>query len=238
MTPEDQLKTPLAHLQQRGLNHRQRLQTIARRHVGGAALEQTAAVEGIIAAGREQLEIADALREVMALTLHEVRAASLEQIQTAAPQHTTMLREMIQAGRDQLDVAALLQDVINQALERVTKIPPEEVNLNTLRQIQRQVHEQIGALEHFIRVVRQHVSSAEDIAQLGQLGDTLHGRLNHLQHVEAVDKLIAFEQVSESALIRIMTVENAQPADRIAALKQLIATAQEQLAVLEGGRHP
>ena len=121
MTSENQPRTPLAQLQERGLNHSQRLQTIARRHVGGAALEQTAAVEGIIAAGREQIEIADALREVMSLTLHEVRAASLEQIQTAAPKHVTMLREIIQAGRDQLDVAALLQETINQALERRVK---------------------------------------------------------------------------------------------------------------------
>jgi hypothetical protein len=225
-------RQPLAQLQRRSGENRQRLQILAREHVGAAALEQTAAVEEIIAAGREQIEITEALREVVALTLHEVRAASIEQIQSAAPKHTIMLQEVIQAGRAQLDVTAILGEAINQALEQVTRIPPSEISLNALRHIQVQVHEQIQALEGLIHVARRHVSSAEDIAQLEQVSRDLHSRRQRLEHAEAVDKLTAFERVSESAVASIMTVEHAEPAERIAALEQLIAMAQRQLDAL------
>lgn len=234
MLPPDRPSQPLAQLKGRSTHNRHRINVnAAREHVGGAALEQTAALEEVIAAGREQIEITDALRQVMFVTLNEVRSASLEQIQTGAPRHVNMLREIIQTSQEQLDVAALLSDTINRALESVTHIPPEEINLRVLRQVQARVRQQIEALEELIGVARQHASSAEDIAQLEQISSSLHGRLKGLERVEAVDKLTAFEQVSESAVASMMNVEHALPVDRAAALRQLIATAQVQLALLE-----
>ncbi|MFC4453766.1 hypothetical protein [Deinococcus sonorensis] len=223
----------LTHLLAQSASTRQRLlEMAAREHVGVAALNQSTAVEEIIAAGREQIEVTAALQGVLQQTLEQLREGGRVQTEVEPPDHSGVLHRILEVGQAQRDIAALMSNQIVDALERVTRIPVEDISLTTLRTVQRTVQAEIKSFRTLVGMARQQVTTRQDLDHLDRIERDLNARLGHLRHAEAIDKVRGFEQLAEEAVSNIMRVANAEIDDQIRALQVLVEHARRMLAGL------
>lgn len=221
----------------------------ARHHVGEAGLIQLDTLEQIIHAGREQLVVTQALRQVVTSTLEQLRATPLGQIGALTPQHRATLEEIVSSGRAQIQTAHQLRLTIQQVLEQVRETPLEHVSGHLLSTLSTAVHQQVQDLEDIIGAAVGQASSLEQIAQLEQVGAQATTRLQQMDHARGERELMQLERQAAETLGRIRTLERegqghaaqksqliaeAQIAGaRVAALQQANAAALEEITRLE-----
>ena len=111
----------------------------ARRHVGAAGIEQTAALERLIAAGQEHTGLAMALQKVTAL------------LQNSG--NTEALNTLLDESQQQLLILDELASTVTQALEQITATPVVRVSVQVLEDIAHRMHQRLYALNRLVEKI-------------------------------------------------------------------------------------
>lgn len=209
--------------------------SLTREHVGAAGFSQLNTLEQIINAGREQLIVTQALRQVVASTLEQQRATPLAQIGSLAPVHQAALNDIVTSGRAQIEIAHQLRLTIQRALAEVRETPLEHVSGHLLTTLRASVQQQAQDLDDIIHAAVGQAKSLDQIAQLEQVGAQAATQLRQTEHDRGERELVHLEQQATETLNQIRRLEQAGHT-HLAQKTQLMAqahTAAQRVAVLE-----
>ncbi len=204
----------------------------AREHVGAAGWAQSAALEKIIHAGREQFAVTDALRQVVNLTLTQLRQVSLEDIGQFGPGQASALKTIIESGGEQVDAALALQALIEDALAAVVDTPLGDLSVTKLEHIRAAVERQTRALHDMIAAAKSQAHTLEQLRALDAVSAEQQARVASSAHTEAELKVLALEQVAGQAAHEIGQLSKAGEGAQLAALEQVAARAVDEIRQL------
>ncbi|GGK43608.1 hypothetical protein GCM10008955_41710 [Deinococcus malanensis] len=170
----------------------------ARRHVGAAGTEQRSALERIITIGQGQADISVALRQV---------AESLRQQEQESTNSAAEVQALINAARKQLAAVKHLEGVVTAALLKVTTTPIEHISLEVLQGINTTAQEQLANLEQLIAEAQDNTTSAQQVAELDRIGDTVHTALSDLEAAELPEPVTALSSVVDRTVEEIAKLD-------------------------------
>lgn len=208
----------LDHIREGGRQSR-RLVLAARQHVGEAGLEQAAALERIIAAGREQTQLNHALRQLLT-TLSGAQGEDVEGLRVA--------------GYEQLAGALDLQKLVADALRKVASTPVEQISVEALEDIRCSVEEQITALEGLLNHAREQLDPGQEAA-LANIQHGVESATQQIRRDEATGEVESLGVLSRDAVNRIASLDAAPTEQQVAMLREVAQQAAEQAAALEQG---
>ncbi|UQN10123.1 hypothetical protein [Deinococcus sp. QL22] len=207
----------------------------AREHVGAAGLEQLHILEETIAAGREQIGVTQALRQVLASTLEQQRSTPLAQVGSAAAAQQATLQGIVASGQAQLATAHALRLTIQRVLAQVRETPIEDISGHVLTTLSVAVHQQAQDLQDIIEAAVGQANSLEQIARLEQISAQAEARLREAEHTRSEHDLVALEQHATRTLnyIRRLEREGQTHAAQREELMEEAHTAEQHIAELE-----
>ncbi|GGM16964.1 hypothetical protein [Deinococcus aerophilus] len=179
----------------------------ARHHVGAAGFAQSEALELIVSAGREQIGVAQALRQVVRTTQSQLRNDVAETDSPAAQAHVARLEQVIASGQAQIDAAHLLQQAIQDALTNVRGTPLENISAGLLTTLGAVVQRQARALEDLITVAISEAANDEQVRALEQVSADVTERLEAAERERTERELVHLDDVHQQALLRIRQLE-------------------------------
>jgi|GEM_PF-6670840 len=156
-------------------------QSEARKHVGAAGFAQLQALEQIITAGREQLAICSALRQVISVTLAQVRETAPHEQEEASP-HIEALRETKRAAQRQLRAAEELRWLIHRALQEVRSTPLEHMSARVLGSLHDSVMHQANDLAQIVTTAIEQAETDEQVADLERINVTAATQIEALEN--------------------------------------------------------
>lgn len=207
----------------------------ARHHVGEAGLVQLDTLEQIIHAGREQIVVTQALRQVVTATLKQLHATPPGQLSALTQQHRANLEGIVQSGRAQIQIAHQLRLTIQETLAQIRETPLEQISGHLLNTLSESVHQQVQDLEDIIGAAVGQADSLEQIAGLEQVGTQAAARLQQVEHDRGEHELMKLEREAAETLGRIRELERAgqSQAQRKNQLLAEAQTAEARIAELE-----
>ena len=217
-TPD--LSRTLCKIQEHGVLD-QNVVFAARQHVGVAGLEQTAALERIVAVGRSQPSISRALEQV-AQTLQDVRMGASE----AASQ------ELLEASQEQLQAVQQFEVIVSDALRTVASMPIETISVQALQEIDLSAKEQLASLEQLVHEVQERSTSQPQIDLLEQVREGVHQGITAIEVQEASGQVESLSLTSHEAVSQIAALVHAPVEQQIAALDDLADAARTKANLL------
>ena len=212
--------------------HNQRVAR-AREHVGAAGWAQNSALEKIIHAGREQLAVTDALRQVVSLTLAQLRQVPLNEVEQFGPGHSSALKTIVESGDEQVDAATALEALIQDALAAVVDTPLNELNLAKLEGIHAAVQDQLRALHVIIDAAKSQARTLAQLQALDAVSAEQQARVAQALHQEAETKVRALEHVAGEATSEIGQLSQADVGGRLSALEEVAGHAVDEIVRLD-----
>lgn len=209
----------LAAVRSRGEVSRQAIQR-ARLHVGSAGLDQAAALEGIVAVGREQAAVREAIKGMLA------------SLQDAVPVAGDGLPEVLAAGREHLDLATQLKALVEDALAQVMAVPTEHVSAEALQEIQRDTLAQIEALEGVLAGVQARTDNPQAEAALEDLRGSVREAAEGVERAAETGQAVALVRAARQALAGLAACTDTSDDQRVAALEELAEHARQLAAQL------
>ncbi|MFC4454779.1 hypothetical protein [Deinococcus sonorensis] len=210
----------LRQIRAQGLADR-RVVLAAREHVGMAGLEQTAALERIVAVGRSQPGISRALEQI---------AQSLQAPETGTVQLDT--DELLEASREQLEMVRQVEQVVTLALQAVTSTPVDQISVEVLGEINQSAQAQLVTLERLIHDVQQRSQSQAQIDLLEDVNAQVHEEIEAIEVREATGQLESLRLVSQQAVAQMAALSQAPSQQQITALNDLADAARAQADAL------
>lgn len=220
MDARRELPLTLHRIQEQGVVDRE-LVLAARRHVGAAGTQQTAALERIIAVGRSQPSITRALERI-AQTLRE-EGAGTSQTETQA---------LLEATQVQLQFVRHLEEIVTEALNWVTSTPIEHISAAMLNEVDLGAKAQLSALERLVEEVEQRSSSRPQLNVLEQVETDVHQALGAIEAQETRGQVESLSLVGQEAVAQLAALEQAPVGEQIAALEDVAQAAHEQAETL------
>ena len=193
----------------------------ARQHVGVAGLEQTAALERIVAVGRSQPSISRALERI---------AQTLQEAETGTSEADT--QELLDASREQLLAVQQFEVIVTDALRTVASMPIEQISVHVLGEIDVSAKEQLATLERLVHDVQTRSSSQRQIDLLGRVDEGVHEALETIEIQEASGQVESLSLSSQEAVSQIAALVHAPTEQQIAALDELADAARTQADLL------
>ncbi|OLV15660.1 hypothetical protein [Deinococcus marmoris] len=179
----------------------------ARHHVGAAGFTQSEALELIVSAGREQISVAQSLRQVMLTTQTQLREGVAQGDTQAAQARVARLEQVIRSGQAQIDAAQSLQGTIQDALMNVRGTPLENVIAGLLNALGTVVQRQARALEDLIAVALGEATSKEQVMTLAQVSAGVAERLEATERARTERELAHLDDMHQQTLLRIRQLE-------------------------------
>ncbi len=220
MNPDAELPLTMRQIREHGVLSRD-VVLAARQHVGVAGLEQTAALERIVAVGRSQPSISRALKRI---------AQTLEDAHTGTSGADT--QELLDASREQLLAVQQFEVIVSDALRTVASMPIEEISVQVLGEIDLSAKEQLATLERLVQEVQDRSSSQPQIDLLERVGEGVHQALESIEVQEASGQVTALSLTSQGAVSQIAALVHAPTEQQIAALDDLANAARAQADLL------
>jgi hypothetical protein len=195
------------------------LLTAARLHVGAAGIEQTAALERLIAAGQQHTGLVQAVQRVQAL---------LEQAADSEGQ-----RHLLQDSQHLLLVLEELSAVVTSALQQITATPVQSISARNLDDIAIRMQRHLSALETLIATAEESpVIPEESTPALKAILATLRARIAQIATEQRRGHLATLSQLTVQAASELASYEGAPEADRFMELKTVVTELQRQLLTL------
>jgi hypothetical protein len=207
----------------------------ARHHVGEAGLIQLDRLEQIIHAGREQIVVTQALRQVVTATLKQLHATPLGQPGALTHEHRANLEGIVQSGCAQIEIAHQLRLTIQQTLAQIRETPLEHVSGHLLSTLSETVYRQVQDLEDIIGAAVGQAGSLEQIAGLERVGTQAAARLQQMEQDRDEHELVTLERETVETLGRIRELERIgqSQAERKSQLLAEKQTAEARIAALQ-----
>ena len=196
----------------------------AREHVGAAGLEQTAALERMIAVSRGQAAVTRALEAFG----HTLRADAPEDTEA----QEAVIAELRVVSEEQLDAAHRLDEMIALALKAVTLTPIEQISAATLLEIGEQVQMQISALNAVIAGAQVGVHPRARAA-LEQVSEQVQAAQEQVEQAEIQGQVQALGALGKDTVTQIAHVEGASTQVQIDTLERVVEKAQQQVDELK-----
>ena len=195
----------------------------ARRHVGAAGIEQTAALERLIAAAQEHAGLTLALLQVSELLRQSGQAGDAERVQPLLAQ-----------SRDQAVILEELARVVTGALAQITATPVQRISAEVLEAIAGRMHGQVTALEQLIdSIERSEAVPGSYTPDLEAIQERLQQELAQVAAGRRLGQLDTLHQLAVQATRDIARMEALPHADRRAALHAVLEDMQRQLHSLD-----
>ncbi|WP_407541029.1 hypothetical protein Q0M94_06440 [Deinococcus radiomollis] len=220
MKPTPDLPHTVRKIQEHGVLDRN-VVLAARQQVGVAGLEQTAALERIVAVGRSQPSISRALKRV-ARTLQDARTGASE----AANQ------ELLEASQEQLQAVQQFEVIVSNALRTVALMPIEMISVQALQEIDVSAKEQLANLEQLVHEVQERSTSQPQIDLLDQVKEGVQQGIAAIELQEASGQVELLSLTGQEAVSQIAALEHAPAEQQIAALEELADAARAQADLL------
>ncbi|QLG13601.1 hypothetical protein HLB42_21930 (plasmid) [Deinococcus sp. D7000] len=179
----------------------------ARYHVGAAGFAQGEALELIVSAGREQISVAQALRQVVLTTQAQLRDGAAQGDTPAAQAQVARLEQVVRSGQAQIDAAHHLQQAIQEALLNVRDTPLENVSAGLLITLGKVVQRQASALQDLIASALSEASSDEQVKTLEQVSADMAEHLEATEHERTERELAHLDEMHQQALRRVRRLE-------------------------------
>lgn len=205
----------------------------AREHVGAAGWLQSATLERIIRAGQEQLSATDTLRQVLALTLEQVRAAPLGLQATDRDAQAEALADLVASGEQQLSAAEALDRLIGGALGHVLQTPMHELNVRVLEQVHARVQRQLAALHAIIDAARAQAEGVQQLRTLEALSSAHRANIQAIAQLSADAEVAVLEDAALQSVGRIADLDSAREGQQLGALERIGGAAVERIAGLD-----
>ena len=225
MNPEE-LPLTLQQIREHGVLSRD-VVLVARQHVGTAGLEQTAALERIVAVGQSQPSISRALKRI---------AGTLQEVQTGTSAADT--QELLDASREQLHAVQQFEVIVSDALRTVASMPVEMISAQALKEIDLSAKEQLATLEQLVQDVQDRSRSQPQIDLLERVKEGVQQGIEAIEVQEASGQVESLSLTSQEAMSQIATLAHAQKEQQIAALDDLADSARAQADLLRGQEAP
>lgn len=220
-----------------GLDREQQRRSVisARHHVGAAGFAQSEALELIVSAGREQISVAQSLRQVVLTTHTQLQEVMAQGDPGAAQAQVARLEQVIRSGQAQIDAAHRLQGAIHDALMDVRGTPLENVSAALLTTLGTVVQRQASALADLIAVALREAASDEQVMTLEQVSADVAERLEATERARTERELVHLDRVHQQTLLRIRQLEGDGETHAVqkAQLSDQAERAQRDLEVLE-----
>jgi hypothetical protein len=199
------------------------LLTAARLHVGAAGIEQTAALERLIAAGQQHTGLVQAVQRVHALL--ELAGDSEEQ------------QRLLQGSQLLLLVLEELSAVVTGALQQITATPVQSISALQLDDIAGRMQRHLSALETLIAAAEESPVIPEDStpALEAVLAD-LRVRIAQIAAEQRQGHLMTLSQLITQAASNLAHYEGVSRADRVMELKTVLFELQQHLVALGGAQ--
>ena len=194
----------------------------ARQHVGAAGIEQTAALERVIAVGQGQPSIVRALSHISQTLQAESTGTSVADTE-----------ELLATTREQLRSVQLLGEIVTEALEAVRATPIDHISAAVLSEINLEAKEQLMALEELVHEVQQRTTSGPQARLLEQVGQQVHAALDAIEIQEAHGQVESLELAGQKAVAQIAALDQAPVEHQIAALEGVAEAAQKKAEALK-----
>lgn len=206
-----------------------------RSHVGAAGFAQTQALEMIISAGREQIALTQALRQVVVTAQAQLRDIAVRFDAQIAQVHTGALEGIVESGRSQIAAADELRRAIQATLTDVRGTPVEDISVTVLTTLGTVVRRQAQGLKDLIEVAISEATSAEQITKLERVSAEAALRIESVEHERTERELAYLEHLKQQTLTRIRQLEadGLTHAAQRAQLERDAAGAQERIVALE-----
>lgn len=194
----------------------------ARRHVGAAGIEQTAALERLIAAGQEHTGLVQALRQVVLLLQKNEESEALARLLSESQQQVLILDEL--AG------------VVATALEQITATPVVQISAEVLEKIADGMHQRLYALNRLVEEIELSSSVPESAtADLEAVREALETELARVRFTEHQGQLSAQVELARLAVRNIAAQDRMNPEERRAALHLVREEVSTELRTLSEG---
>jgi hypothetical protein len=191
----------------------------ARLHVGAAGIEQTSALERLIAAGQEHTGLVNAVQQVVAL---------LRQADDSAMQH-----HLMDESQQLLLVLEELSKVVTGALQQITATPVQSISAQSLENIAVQMQRHLAALETLIIAAEDSpaVPDSSTPALEAILAD-LRAQIAQIAAEQRQGHLTTLGQLISQAATNLAMYEGVSRLDRETELKAALLEIQHHLVGL------
>lgn len=191
----------------------------ARRHVGAAGIEQTAALERLIAAGQEHTGLTVALQKVNTL------------LQNSG--NTQALNTLLDESQQQLLILHELAGIVTQALQQITATPVVRVSVQVLEDIANRMHQRLYALNRLVERIELSPAVPDSATPgLEAVLAALEAELLRIRHAEHEGRLQTLIELACQAIQDISAQEPSEAEDRRAALNTIVDFAKAERAAL------
>jgi hypothetical protein len=180
----------------------------ARHHVGAAGFAQSGALELIVSAGREQISVAQALREVMLTTQTQLRGLAVGPNTAAAQAHIARLEQVVRSGQTQIDAAHSLQEAIQEALVNVRGTPLENISAGLLTTLGTVVQRQARALEELLAMAISEAGGDRQIKKLEQVSADRAVQLEATERERTQRELAHLNDMHQQTLQHVRQLEH------------------------------
>ena len=144
----------------------QRSVASARQHGGAAGLARSQALEEIIAAGREQIALAQTLRQTVAATQAQLRDIAQRYDHEVAHVQVKALQGVMHSSRAQIEAADTLQQTIQSTLTDMRGTPLGDISAGVLRTLGSALRRQAQGLGDLLTPAISEAASAEQLTRL------------------------------------------------------------------------
>ncbi|GHF53856.1 DNA repair exonuclease SbcCD ATPase subunit [Deinococcus metalli] len=179
----------------------------ARSHVGAAGFAQTQALEAIISAGRDQIALTHALRQVIVTTQAQLRSMAPPAGDANVQEQTAALEGVVRSGQTQIEAADELRRVIQAALNDVRGTPVEDISVTVLTDLGGEVHRQAQALNDLLEAAISEAASPEQVTTLERVGAEASLQMDAVEHRRAERELAHLDDLKNQVLSRIRQLE-------------------------------
>ena len=187
----------------------------ARRHVGEADIEQTAALERLIAAGQEHTGLTMALRKVTTL------------LQNSGT--TQALNTLLDESQQQLLILDELAGTVTQALEQITATPVVRVSVQVLEDIANRMHQRLQALNRLVEKIKLSPAVPDSATPgLEAVRTALEVELQRIRQAEHEGRLQTLVGLACQAIQDISAQQHSKREERRAALNKIIEFAKAE----------
>ena len=220
MNPKAEPSLTMHQIREHGVLSRDVVLT-ARQHVGTAGLEQTAALERIVAVGESQPSISRALKRI---------SQTLQEAQTGTSAADT--QELLDASQEQLQAVQQFGVIVSEALRTVAALPVEMISVQALKEIDLSAKEQLASLEQLVQEVQERSSSQPQINLLERVKEGVQHGIEAIEMQEASGQVESLSMTGQDAVLQIAALEHAPTEQQIAALDELADAARAQADLL------
>ena len=190
----------------------------ARRHVGAAGIEQTAALERLIAAGQEHTSLAMALQKVTTLLQNSSNTQALDPLLDESQQQLLILDE--------------LASTVTQALEQITATPVVRVSVEILEDIATRMHQRLADLNRLVEKIELSPAVPDSATPgLEAMRAALEAELLRIRHAEHEGRLQTLIGLACQG-IQDISAQQLEAEDRRAALNKIVDFAKAESAAL------